>query len=36
MAGLDTGAFMQSLGQLGIAVIDYDPTELTEELAALT
>jgi predicted HTH domain antitoxin len=36
MAGLDTEAFMQSLGQLGIAVIDYDPAELNEELTALT
>lgn len=36
MAGLNTEEFMGALGELGIAIIDYDPAELAEEVNALT
>ena len=32
LAGVDTEAFMEALGQLGIAVVDYDASELADEL----
>ena len=35
LAAMSTEAFMDILGQLGIAVIDYDPNELKAELAAI-
>ena len=35
IAGVDLEQFMDLLGSLGIAVIDYDPQELDQELVAL-
>ena len=35
LAGLDVEGFMDLLGQMGIAIIDYDPADLRDELTAL-
>ncbi|MDQ6708903.1 MAG: type II toxin-antitoxin system Phd/YefM family antitoxin [Acidobacteriota bacterium] len=36
VAGLPVGAFMEKLGDLGIAVVRYPPEDLDEELAVLS
>jgi prevent-host-death family protein len=36
MAGLNVESFMDVLGEMGIAIIDYDPSDLSDEVAALS